>query len=222
MMGQWCDGSDGGDMGFRDWQVWAAAPPPPPDPEQIFRGILARVPLGAPILQFGPDPALLVVKAPVWIWTEDPTVLTDSDSDRGLTVTVTAELASLDLGMGEPDVRGTFDKWAPEATVHCDTVPTQGPPAQYTRETVPPCGYTYIWKSLKDRTDNTCRWPVTITANWSITWTASNGESGELELTRTGATALLVREWRTQLVSPQYRHDPDEWLAKQRETPPCT
>lgn len=222
MWGLHCDGSDGRGFGFRDWQIrGAVAELPPPDPAEILRGIMARVPVASPTLQFGPDRSLIAVKVPVWIWTDDPVTLTDSETDRGLTVTVTAELDSLELGMGEPDVRGTFNERKPEATIHCDTVPTTGPPEGNTRETVPPCGYTYIWRSLKDRTDDTCRWPVTITANWSITWTASNGESGELELTRNGAAALLVREWRTQLVSPDYRHDPEEWLALQRETPPC-
>lgn len=223
MMGKYCTGEDRGAVGFRDWQIWgAAAAPPPPDPEVLFQQVLARIPITSPILEFGPDRALIAVKVPVWMWTEGPVTLTDSANDRGLTVTVTAQLNSLDLGMGEPDVRGYFDKGRPEARVHCDIVPTTGPPAEITREDTPPCGYTYIWRSLSDRTDGTCRWPVTITANWAITWSASNGESGSLDLTRNGATALLVREWRTQLVSPDYRHDPEEWLAEQREIPPCT
>lgn len=205
-----------------EWYVGTVGQePPPPNAQSIANEVVAGMSIPAPQLNFGPDEYRLAVKFPVWISVGNSTSIIDSASDRGLTVTVTAELASLDLGMGEPDVRGEFDPWAPEATVHCDTVPTEGPPDDFTREDVPPCGYTYIWKSLKDRTDDTCRWPITITANWEITWTASNGETGSLSMTRNGATALLVREWRTRLVSPGYQVDRDEWLAAERAVPPC-
>lgn len=206
-----------------EWEVGTPiTEPPPPDARSLSSEVIAGMTIPVPVVAFGPDAALVAVKVPVWMWVENDTRIIDSATDRGLTVTVTAELDSLDLGMGAPNVRGYFDRGKPEARVHCDTVPTTGPPPEVTREDVPPCGYTYVWRSLSERTGGTCRWPVTITANWAITWSASNGESGNLDLTRNGATALLVREWRTQLVSPDYRHDPQEWLAQQRETPPCT
>ena len=58
----------------------------------------------------------------------------------------------------------------------------------------------YHWRSLKSRTGGTGTWPLSVTANWVATWTATTGESGTIPLTATSNTAVDVEEYRIVLV----------------------
>jgi hypothetical protein len=58
----------------------------------------------------------------------------------------------------------------------------------------------YKWRSLKERTNGTGMWPVSVTANWAVTWTATTGQTGTETLTATAATAVDVGEYRIVLV----------------------
>ncbi|MEO7125672.1 MAG: hypothetical protein ABI382_03935, partial [Nakamurella sp.] len=70
----------------------------------------------------------------------------------------------------------------------------------------PPCGYTYIWRSLPERTGGTGVWPVTVTSRYTISWTVTGGaggaviESGNDSVETTTTAPLLVREWHSILI----------------------
>jgi hypothetical protein len=69
----------------------------------------------------------------------------------------------------------------------------------------PPCGYTYVWRSLPARTDGTGSWPVTVTSRYTTTWTSTDGagavvETGSDTVNTTATAALPVREWHSLLI----------------------
>ncbi len=58
----------------------------------------------------------------------------------------------------------------------------------------------YHWRSLKERTDGTGKWPVAATSNWTVTWQSNTGVTGGTTLSATGNDAFDVGEYRTVLV----------------------
>ena len=174
--------------------------PPPPDPGQIAEEAAGQMTAPNPVIHLGPDPNKLAVKVPVWLSVDDRAPMTLTVAVRGLSVTVTATLKSTTWSMGEPvDPADPSDK---VASFNCDGAGTPAP-AHPDPAVKPPCGYTYVWKSLAERTGGTKTWPVTATTNWDVTWTASNGTGGALAnpLTPTTTQQVAVGEWRSTLVS---------------------
>ncbi len=153
-----------------------------------------------PVIRLGPDPNKLAVKVPIWLSVENQIPMTLTVAVRGLSVTVTATLKSTTWSMGEP-----VDPTDPSTRVPAFNCDGAGSPAPTHPDptTDPPCGYTYIWKSLAERTGGTKTWPVTATTNWAVTWAASNGTGGTLAnpLTPTSTQQVAVGEWRSSLVS---------------------
>lgn len=82
-----------------------------------------------------------------------------SDSDRGLSVTVTAVPQAVYWSMGD------------HTTVVCD-----GPGEPYRAgDTQPACGHTYTHDSHQQPEG---RYTVTVTMAWAARWTATNGDGG--------------------------------------------
>ncbi len=184
--------------------VWArnGAPPapPPPNPEKIAQSVADQMTAPDPVVHFGPDLTKVAVKVPVWLWVDTQEPISFTLAVRGLSVTVTATLKSTTWSMGEPV--DPADPSHKVASFECEGAGTPSP-AHPDPAVKPPCGYTYIWKSLAERTNGSKTWPVTATTNWDVTWTASSGTGGALTnpLTPTTTQQVAVGEWRSNLVS---------------------
>jgi hypothetical protein len=187
-----------------DGYVWArnGVTPlrPPPDPQQVAEEAAGQMTAPDPTIRLGPDPSKLAVKIPTWLWVDSQQPLTLTVAVRGLSVTVTATLKSTTWSMGEPVDEPNTSAQVPSFTCQGTGEPA---PASPSVSTIPPCGYTYSWKSLASRTKGTGTWTVTATTNWDVTWTASNGTSGTLlqPLTPSTSQQVAVGEWRSTLVS---------------------
>ncbi len=175
------------------------APPgasPGIDPMALVAQAMGNLTIPPPVPHFGPDATQVAVKVPTWLWIDDAGPIVQTASAGTLTATVTATLVSSEWQMGEPmDVARPSD--------HAPTVSCQGAGRPYRAGSSPaaaPCQYTYVWRSLPDRTGGTGTWTVTVTANWTVGWTVSSGEAGSEQVTVTGTAPLQVREWHVVLV----------------------
>lgn len=173
----------------------AAAPLPPPDPAVLAAQAITQLTIPMPAVNVAPDPERLAVNFWTYLWTNDPGPVSATVELRGVSVTATAVLSSVDWVMGEP-VKG-----GGPAAVTC-TGAGSPPPANATFlvESGPPpaCGYVYRLRSTAARTGGTERWPVTVTSTWEVTWTSNTGAAGSDELTSPSSLALVrVGEYRT-------------------------
>ena len=102
--------------------------------------------------------------------------------------------------MGEPSSNPETEKFVATPPVVCEGAGVAPVPATYDWKAEPPCGYQYQWRSLKERTGGTGKWPLTVTAEWAVTWTATTGQSGTEVLTAASTTGVDVGEYRIVLV----------------------
>ncbi len=163
-------------------------PPPgfgaPPDPEELARRAFASITLLAPRAAVAPrkDIGPGLVGLPVWMWaSRGPTYFgpqSASASDRGLTVTIRAEVDEIVWDMGNGD------------RVVCD-----GPGTAYERQgrnagkRSPDCGYHNGYTKAGT-------YQVQATTQWSVTWTSSSGATGSIGgVTRTtGPVQIQIDE----------------------------
>ncbi|SDP06128.1 hypothetical protein SAMN04515671_2838 [Nakamurella panacisegetis] len=174
--------------------------PPPPDPSVIAEQAAAELTVPNPRITLGPDEGKIAVKVPVWLSVDTPGPLSYTVAVRGLSVTVVASLKSTTWSMGEP-----VDPANPGievAAIKCEGPGVSAPPG-VSSSVIPPCGYTYHWKSLATRTAGSGKWSVTATTDWAVTWTASSGASGTLNrpLRPSSTKQVVVHEWRSSLVA---------------------
>ncbi|MBX6749190.1 MAG: hypothetical protein IRY85_05865 [Micromonosporaceae bacterium] len=151
-------------------------------PEQLARRALASVRLLPADIQMAPDPSGSgLVGLPVWMWTTvNPNTwgpISATDSDAGLTVTITARAASIAWDMGDGH------------TVICDNPGTPYEP-RFGNRTSPTCGHVYTTPS-RDRPGGV--FPVTATTTWRITW-SGGGESGVFTVLRQSQTSVSIGE----------------------------
>lgn len=194
-----------------------AAPPAavPDDPELVIsRFFSGSAQLPNPEIHVGPEPTELAVKVPVWFWVTDPAVEPLVVNGFLVTVTATPTVASTTWQVKEPVERPESLHWSFPDPVVCDGLGSP-PPAERTRETEPPCGYTFRWRATAERTDGSCVWPVTAPITWSIPWSATTGQSGTLTVETSTTTDLRVGEWRTMLV------DDPSWTPEPQVNPRC-
>ncbi len=170
--------------------------PPPPSPEQIAQTVIAKLPIPTPSPNFAPEADRISVQLPVWLWIENSVPVTASETLAGITVTVSAALSTTTWNMGEPiSPDNQYQLKPPTVCAGPGTKLAVGLDVLQ-----PPCGYTYTWQSLPERTNNTGQWPVEVTATWAITWTASTGAAGVDTVTTTTQTALTVASYNSILV----------------------
>lgn len=176
----------------------AAAPapqPPPPDPAVLAAQAIGQLRVPPPSVGVSPDPDWLAVNFWTWLYTNDPGPVSTTVELRGVSVTATASLSQVTWVMGEPVSLKNANAGISQVT--CDG-PGVAPPANPRYDQPPPCGYMYKFRSTKERTGGTERWPVTATATWAVTWTSNTGASGADQLQSTSSTALVrVGEYRT-------------------------
>lgn len=171
------------------------------DPMVLVERVTGALDFPAPAPQFGPDQATIAVKVPVWLSVAPFQPITQTASAGQLTATVTAELTDTTWQPGEPvDPASPGSLAAPVVCAGSGTPyrPGMDPGA-------PPCGYTYVWRSLPERTNGTGSWPVTVTSRYTTTWTITDGagavvEAGSDTVNTTATAALPVREWHSLLI----------------------
>jgi hypothetical protein len=183
--GGWYLPTCAGGVGEPDWfDAAPAGAEPPPDPEDLAREALALITLRAPDLQIKPDPnGAGLVGLPVWLWVEkDPETwgpISRGANDRGLSVEITASVTNLtfDLGDGSPPVNcpGGGTPYPKGAT---------GPS--------PDCGHVFT-KSSRQQPGQ--KFTVNASTTWTVSWTASTGESGTLPAqTREATVGVRINE----------------------------
>jgi hypothetical protein len=166
-----------------DWR-WFAVPNQAALLATAREDVRRRLPLPMPVLS--PDPTVgLVVKVATWFavpaaqWT--PIQATATALGTSVTVTATPGTLTFDPGDGATPVScagpgPVFD-------------PSAGPSAA-----APACSYSY--HDASTAAPNGRSWPASLAVRWTVTWTASNGQSGALDpLVTTTPVAAVVREY---------------------------
>ena len=169
-----------------------APPPPPPDPAVLAQQAIGQLRIPKPGIHLGPDANRIAVNFYAWLWLGDAPPVSSTVALRGVSVTATATLSSVDWSMGEPlSLNG-----GGVASVTCQG-PGVAPSANADFREPPPCGYMFKYRSLLERTNGVGKWPVAATTTWSVVWTASTGQTGTDSLSASSTTNVEVGEYRT-------------------------
>jgi hypothetical protein len=145
-----------------------------------------------PGIHLGPDADKIAVNFYTWLWIDGSPPVSSTVALAGVSVTATATLSSVDWSMGEPlSLAG-----GGIGSVNCQGAGV-APSADSDFDEPPPCGYMFNYRSLLERTNGVGKWPVSATATWAVTWTASTGESGADSLSASSTTNVEVGEYRT-------------------------
>lgn len=171
-------------------------------PEAVLARAEGRFNIPAPDIRLGPDASQIAVQIPVWLAVANAEPITTTAEAGDTVATITAVLSRTDWDMGEPYDPNSGS--TATMTVSCNgpgTIFQQGmSPAN------PPCGYTYRWRSLPERTAGTEIWRIIATATWDVNWQVTNSEgeimSGSETVTVTDSYDVSVREWRAALANP--------------------
>ena len=169
------------------------APPPPPDPAVLAQQAIGQLRIPKPGIHLGPDPDRIAVNFYAWLWLDNAPPVSSTVALRGVSVTATATLSSVDWSMGEPLVVGWWRRCVGDVSWSR---------AWHLRRTrispePPPCGYMFKYRSLLERTNGVGKWPVAATTTWSVSWTASTGQTGTDSLSASSTTNVEVGEYRT-------------------------
>ncbi len=174
---------DGAAVGNDEFVVFQT--PPPPDPAVVAADLaqqaLAEITLPQPAITSNPPNGVDVINVPVWLWTNNWATLTATATAAGVSATVTAAPTQIAWNMGD----GHTVVCAGPGTAYNAAVADD---AQHTD-----CSYTY-WQKAGDVT-------VTATETWHITYTATNGEAGDLgTATRTATMPQHIHSLVTSIV----------------------
>lgn len=163
---------------------WLPAPPEaaPPDPRELAQRLFASIDFQAPEIGIFPrgdsTQRMSYVGWNMWLWAAPTSELqwgpiTDSISEGGVTVTLTATVSELvwDMGNGDSLTCGKGTPWSESATGGRNVAS-------------PDCGYLY-------ETDGT--YTVTATSNWDVQW-SGGGQSGTIPLTLSRDAQVIVGE----------------------------
>lgn len=127
---------------------------------------------------------------PVWLWvakTENTWgPIERSASVPGLSVTAKAQVTAVDWALGD----GT--------TLRCEVPGTPYAESMGVNDS-PDCGHRY---KMTSRELPNCKYPVTATAQWKITWESTLGDNGQIDMTQQAATQLRIGEAVPVLVDP--------------------
>jgi hypothetical protein len=174
--------------------------PPPPDPAQLAQSAIGQLSIPPPKIGIGPDFNKVAVNLWTWLWIDEPAPVSITVTAGAVSVTAVARLSTTEWTMGEPVDNPDTERFRATNPVICQGAGVAPVEGEYDWKAEPPCGYMYKWRSLKERTNGTGMWPVSVTANWAVTWTATTGQTGTETLTATAATAVDVGEYRIVLV----------------------
>ena len=162
--------------------------PTTPDPATVARNLaqsaLAQLRVQTPIARSNPANSLAVINIPTWLWVENWTPLTASATAAGVTATVTAEPLEMlwDPGDGSKPFTCTGPGVAYDLNRPARTQTTD-------------CSFTYTRKAG--------RFNIGATQRWHLTYTATNGQAGDLGfVTSTTTIPIDVHELVTSIELP--------------------
>jgi hypothetical protein len=164
-----CRYTDTGELASsRYWQFVAGAPGAGPDLAALAASAYDRIPLPFPVPSTAPSlEARPITGLDTWLWI-DPASWQPRQA--------TAELAGFSVTVIAAPVRVIWDMGEGEPAVECDGPGTvwqpDGPESQSTD-----CSYNYRWNS-SDQPGGV--YPASVTVEWAVGWTASNGATGTL------------------------------------------
>ncbi|MYV97629.1 hypothetical protein [Streptomyces sp. SID3343] len=150
--------------------------------EELARRAMSKILLLPPVMHLTPGPGReTLVSLPVWLWTS-PTPETwgpnsQTESDRGLSVTLTAKVDRIVWDMGDGSTRECTSPGAPYSAA-------AGASAS------PDCGYAY--QRISARMPGGA-YTVTATTHWTATWTSTTGRSGSFADITRSATVGDIR-----------------------------
>ena len=178
---------DAGVSGTGGGEFWLPGPPPGAGltPAEAAGLVVRRMVLRAAAIGIVPEDkpgSIGAVGAPVYMWTTPgpktfgPQVLTNSAG--GIRITATAKVDRIVWTMGDG------------ASVVCRT---PGTPYEdrYGFDSSPDCGYRYT-RTSAGRPGNA--YPITATSYWLIEWTGPGGSAGQIPLTLSSSTRIVVGE----------------------------
>lgn len=153
---------------------------------------LANIDVELPVGRMSP-PARTLPNVDTWLWSEQPGSTQASASAAGVTVTVAAELVGTSFTINP----GTAGESSPDdgVTVRCDGAPTPYRTERPAHTQASACTHRFA-APTRDLTIDT-------TATWSLRWTATNGEGGDLgTIDRTSTTPYRVQAKATVIRTP--------------------
>jgi hypothetical protein len=68
----------------------------------------------------------------------------------------------------------------------------------------------FHWRSLKERTGGTGKWPITVTTTWAVAWQSNTDVAGTDVLEATSTDQFDVEEYRNRPRSRSGRLNPTE------------
>ncbi|GAA0953303.1 hypothetical protein GCM10009554_57490 [Kribbella koreensis] len=173
--------------------VWLPGPPDTvvTDPLTLAYEAIAKMQLAKPQVRSAPGVGEVgLVNMPVWLWVErsESTYgpITRFAEVPGLRVTATGVVKAIDWKMGDGK------------TVRCEGAGTPYSKAKGINDS-PDCGYRYRKTS---HSQPNCQYPVSATAQWSITWESTLGDTGQIDMTQQATTQLRIGEAVPVLVDP--------------------
>ncbi|GAA1579150.1 ATP/GTP-binding protein [Kribbella hippodromi] len=161
------------------------------DPLTLVYRAVAAMRLRPPLVRSVPGVGEVgLVNMPVWLWVAK----TDNTwgpiervaSVPGLSVTARAQVVAVNWALGDGQV------------VRCEGAGTAYTVAMGVKDS-PDCGHRY--KKTSRKLAN-CKYPVTATAQWKITWESTLGDTGQIDLAQQASTQLRIGEAVPVLVDP--------------------
>ncbi|MEV5963721.1 hypothetical protein AB0L70_18275 [Kribbella sp. NPDC051952] len=161
------------------------------DPVTLAYQAIAAMQLAPPLVKTAPGVGQVgLVNMPAWFWVDKTEntwgPIVRSASVPGLTVTATAQVKAVNWSLGDGN------------TIRC-----AGPGTPYDKsmevKDSPDCGHRY--KKTSRELPN-CKYPVTATAQWNITWQSTLGDTGQISMTQQAPTQLRIAEAVPVLVDP--------------------
>lgn len=161
------------------------------DPVTLAYQAIAAMNLEPPQVKSAPGSGQVgLLNMPVWLWlvksenTWGP--IEREASVPGLSVTATARVKAVSWNMGDGK------------TVRCEGAGTAYSKAMGVKDS-PDCGHRYR-KTSREQAD--CKYKVTATAEWDITWQSTLGDTGQIAMTQQAATQMQIGEAIPVLVDP--------------------
>lgn len=153
---------------------------------QLIDMALANIDIDLPEPRFSP-PNQTFPNFDTWLWTNDLPTQTASATAAGVTITVSAKLSATKYEINAvPGVTSHDDG----VVITCTGAPTAYDPAKPDRDQSTSCHHRFA-APTRDLTIDT-------TATWRLTWTATNGTTGDLgTIDRTTTTPYRVQEKET-------------------------
>ena len=164
--------------------VWVPSLPPVQLGQLAFDEVIKQLPKPTPALS--PDLAIGgYVNFETWLSVADPGVVTATSAIPGLSATATARVVRIEWHPGDGSL------------MTCQPFGGLPPTPGFTGKA--PCGHTFTRPSVAKATGTTDdRYHGLVTLVWAVSWTASNGTSGDLgEVSSTVPFVYRVREIQT-------------------------